>query len=124
MPDRAGSLDLPIGNRVAGAFCSVKPTGGALRDLTGPHGQSEADHRELFQAFITGYRGVLRRDDLDLGNLRQFAGLHAACSLVRITSALGTPGDEDPEWIAELRAVLTDMARSPWKLAVLVADAC
>ncbi|THV36440.1 phosphotransferase enzyme family protein [Glycomyces buryatensis] len=95
----------------------------ALRDLTGPDGNPEAAHREHFQAFITGYRSVRPFDEGDLANLRLFAGLHAACSLARITRALGAPGDGDPEWMAELRATLIDMARSHRELTVTVAEA-
>lgn len=94
----------------------------ALRDLTGPTGSPAAEHQDLFQAFIAGYRGVRALEDADLANLPLFAGAHAACSLVHITRALGTPGD-DPEWMVELRTTLIDMARSHRELAVAVAEA-
>jgi Ser/Thr protein kinase RdoA (MazF antagonist) len=95
----------------------------ALRDLTGPTGDSAVEHRNMFQAFIAGYRGVRPLDDADLANLPLFAGVHAACSLVRITRALDATGDNDPEWMAALRTDLIGMARSHRELAVAVAEA-
>lgn len=91
----------------------------ALRDLVGPDGEPEAAHRGLVQAFVAGYRSVRPLDD---GDLRLFAGAHAACSLTRITRALDTPGGDDPEWRAELRTRLTAMTRSHRDLAIAVAE--
>lgn len=94
----------------------------ALRDLTGPDGRPIEEHRGLFDAFITGYRSIRPLDDADFANLRLFAGAHAVCSLVRIETALGIPGEDEPEWMAELRANLTAMARSHRELAIGVAE--
>lgn len=94
----------------------------ALRDLTGPDGRFAEEHRGLAGAFIAGYRSVRSFDEADLANLRLFAGAHAACSLVRIASALDTPGDDEPEWRADLRAKLNVMARSHRELALSVAE--
>jgi Ser/Thr protein kinase RdoA (MazF antagonist) len=94
----------------------------ALRDLTGPDGESDPTRRHLVHAFVAGYRGVRPLDDADLANLRLFAGAHAACSAVRIARALGSSGADEPEWRAELRADLTVMARAQRDLAVAVAE--
>jgi Ser/Thr protein kinase RdoA (MazF antagonist) len=101
----------------------------ALRDLTGPDGGIEAGRQERFRAFVAGYRSVRPLEDADLADLRLFAGLHAACSLVRIARATDTDTDTDTddggdaEWKAELRVGLTDMARAHRQLAVAVAEA-
>jgi Ser/Thr protein kinase RdoA (MazF antagonist) len=94
----------------------------ALRDLTGTDGLPAPEHRQRFDAFIAAYRDIRTLGEADLANLRLFAGAHAACSLVRIDSALGTPGDDEPEWMADLRAKLTVMARSHRDLAVRAAE--
>jgi Ser/Thr protein kinase RdoA (MazF antagonist) len=90
----------------------------ALRDLTGPDGLPAAEHRQRSDEFIAGYRSVRPLEAADLANLRLFAGAHAACSLVRIDTALDHPGDDEPEWMADLRAKLTAMARSHRELAI------
>ncbi|WP_177154921.1 phosphotransferase enzyme family protein [Glycomyces harbinensis] len=95
----------------------------ALRDLTGPDGLPAAEHRQLSEEFIAGYRSVWPLDGADLANLRLFAGAHAACSILRIDNALGTAGEDEAEWMADLRAKLTDMARSHRELAIGVAEA-
>lgn len=95
----------------------------ALRDLTGPGGLVAVGRQELFAAFIAGYRDIRSQADTDLDVLRLFAGVHAACSLVRIDRALGTPHGDEAEWLVELRATLSDMARAHRDLAVAVADA-
>lgn len=95
----------------------------ALRDLTGPDGLPAVGHRQRSEEFIAGYRSVRPLDGGDLANLRLFAGAHAACSLVRIDSALDTPCEDEPEWMADLRARLMAMARSHRELAIGVAEA-
>ncbi len=94
----------------------------ALRDLTGPDGEPDPARRHLVHAFLAGYRGMRALDDSDLGNLRLFAGAHAACSAVRIARALDSSGADEPEWRAELRADLTGMAGAQRDLAVAVAE--
>ncbi len=94
----------------------------ALRDLTGPDGEPDPARRHLVHAFLAGYRGMRALDDSDLGNLRLFAGAHAACSAVRIARALDSSGADEPEWRAELRADLTGMAKAQRDLAVAVAE--
>ncbi|WP_439650282.1 phosphotransferase enzyme family protein [Glycomyces amatae] len=94
----------------------------ALRDLTGPDGRPDPEHRARFAAFIAGYRGLRPFDDRDLEHLRLFAGAHAACSLVRIDRALGETDGDEPEWRSELRARLVDMSASHRALAVAVAE--
>jgi Ser/Thr protein kinase RdoA (MazF antagonist) len=93
----------------------------ALRDLTGPDGSPAAEHRRRAEEFIAGYRSVRALGDADLANLRLFAGAHAACSLVRIDSALDTVGESEPGWMADLRTRLTAMSRSHRELAIGVA---
>ncbi|MFC3494904.1 phosphotransferase enzyme family protein [Glycomyces rhizosphaerae] len=95
----------------------------ALRDLTGPDGLPAVEHRQRSEEFIAGYRSVRPLGEADLANLRLFAGAHAVCSLVRIDSALDTPGEDEPQWMADLRARLTAMARSHRELAIGVAEA-
>lgn len=94
----------------------------ALRDLTGPDGETDAERRHLVHAFVAGYRGVRALEDPDLANLRLFAGAHAACSAVRIARALDSSGTDEPDWRAELRADLTVMAGAQRDLAVAVAE--
>lgn len=94
----------------------------ALRDLTGPDGRPAEDQRSLFDAFITGYRGIRPFDEADLANLRMFAGAHAACSLVRVQGALEGPGEDEPEWMADLREKLSAVAASHRRLAIGVAE--
>lgn len=94
----------------------------ALRDLTGPDGEPDPARRHLVHAFLAGYRGMRALDDSDLGNLRLFAGAHAACSAVRIARALDSSGADEPAWRAELRADLTGMAGAQRDLAVAVAE--
>ncbi|WP_369807733.1 phosphotransferase enzyme family protein [Glycomyces sp. NRRL B-16210] len=95
----------------------------AVRDLIGPAGLPTAEHRRSFDEFIAGYRSVRPLGDTELADLRLFAGAHAACSLIRIDNALGTVGDDEPEWMADLRADLTAMARSHRELAITAAEA-
>ncbi|MFH8499908.1 phosphotransferase enzyme family protein [Streptomyces coeruleorubidus] len=90
----------------------------AVRDLTDRTGRPAAGHRTRFDAFLNGYRGVRPFDDEELGRLPLFAGLHAAISLVRITRALGEPARQEPGWLSELRADLTDMARTHRQLVI------
>lgn len=94
----------------------------ALRDLTGPVGLPAAEHQQRSDEFIAGYCGVRPLEAADLGNLQLFAGAHAACSLVRIDRALDAPGEDEPEWMADLRAKLTAMERSHRELAICVAE--
>jgi Ser/Thr protein kinase RdoA (MazF antagonist) len=94
----------------------------ALRDLTGPDGEPDAERRHLVHAFVAGYRGVRALDDADLANLRLFAGAHAACSAVRIARALDSSGADEPGWRAELRADLIVMAAAQRGLAIAVAE--
>ena len=77
----------------------------------------------LGAAFIAGYREIRSHADTNLDVLRLFAGVHAACSLVSIDRALGTPHGDEAEWLVELRATLRDMARAHRDLAVAVAEA-
>lgn len=95
----------------------------ALRDLTGPDGRIMEERKALVEAFIAGYRSVRAFAEDELASLRLFAGVHAVCSLVRITRALGTPGNDEPEWLAELRSNLEAMARQHRALAIAVAAA-
>jgi Ser/Thr protein kinase RdoA (MazF antagonist) len=90
----------------------------AVRDLTDHTGRPAAAHRARFDAFLDGYRGVRPFDDEDLGRLPLFAGLHAAASLVRITRGLGEPARQEPGWLSELRADLTDMAHAHRQLVI------
>lgn len=94
----------------------------ALRDLTGPDGLPAAGHRERTDQFIAGYRSVRPLVETDLANLGLFAGAHAACWLVRLDFALGTAGEDEPEWMADLRTKLTALARSHRELAIGVAE--
>jgi Ser/Thr protein kinase RdoA (MazF antagonist) len=93
----------------------------ALRDLAGPTGHAADEYRAQFDAFIAGYRSLRPLDDQDIGRLPLFAGLHAAASMVRTTRALGRPGQGEPEWMAELRAKLTERARADRQLVIHVA---
>lgn len=92
----------------------------ALRDLTGPDGRIAEEHRTLLEAFIAGYRTVRGLAEAELADLRLFAGVHAVCSLIRITRALGVPELDEPEWLAELRADLEGMVREHRGLALAV----
>ncbi|MDN3241693.1 phosphotransferase enzyme family protein [Glycomyces tritici] len=93
----------------------------ALRDLTGPDGAVAEERRALVEAFIAGYRGVRGFTEAEVASLRLFTGVHAVCSLVRITRALGTPDAGEPEWLAGLRSDLEAMAREQRALALAVA---
>ncbi|MGW0611385.1 phosphotransferase enzyme family protein [Streptomyces sp. NPDC002788] len=93
----------------------------AVRDLTDHTGRPATGHRARFDAFLDGYRSVRRFDDEDFARLPLFAGLQAAASLVRITRALGEPSEDQPEWLAELRNDLTDMARTHRQLVIDIA---
>ena len=85
----------------------------------GEPGRRPGRHRV---GILAGYRGVRPLEEADLPRLRLFAGAHAACSLVRIAGALDASGDDDPEWMTELRAKLTALARSHRELAITVAE--
>ena len=93
----------------------------AVRDLADPTGHAAGEHQARFGAFIAGYRSLRPLDDQDLGRLPQFAGLHAAASLVRIARALGDPGRDEPGWLAELRGKLTEKARVHRQLVIYTA---
>ena len=90
----------------------------AVRDLADPTGHAAGGHQARFGAFIAGYRSLRSLDDQDLGHLPLFAGLHAAASLVRITSALGDHGRDEPPWLTELRGKLTEKARAHRQLVI------
>lgn len=90
----------------------------AVRDLTDCTGHAAGEFQAQFGAFIAGYRSLRPLDDQDLGRLPLFAGLHAAASLVRITRALGDPGQGEPGWLVQLRDKLTKAARTHRQLVI------
>lgn len=94
----------------------------ALRDLTGPTGQPDAERLELFAAFISGYRSVRPLEDREVASLPLFAGAHAVCSLVRIDRARGVPGENEAPWLAELRTRLEGIAAAHRDLAIAIVD--
>lgn len=87
----------------------------ALRDLTDETGRPAAEHRERFAAFLDGYRGVR---PIEAADLPLFAGLNAITALTHLTRALREPGENEPEWKAELRRRLTAMASDHRTLAI------
>ncbi len=94
----------------------------AVRVLTDPVGHPLVERQGLFAAFVAGYRIVRPLDDADLASLRLFTGVHAVCALVRIDQALGVPGEDEPAWLAELRAKLAVIDRSHGELAIAIAE--
>jgi hypothetical protein len=54
---------------------------------------------------------------------RYSPGLNAATSLVQVTRALGEPGQQEPDWMAELRGKLSEKARALRRLVISAAAA-
>jgi Ser/Thr protein kinase RdoA (MazF antagonist) len=57
-------------------------------------------------AFVAGYRQVSPLPDGDLALLPLFSAAHAACSVVRVRSALDASQPDEPPWLRQLRQKL------------------
>jgi Ser/Thr protein kinase RdoA (MazF antagonist) len=79
----------------------------AVRDLAPvPARTPRPGEADLFRAFLAGYRKVHPLPEADLAHLPLFAAAHAACSAVRVRSALDAGQADDPQWLHALRGKL------------------
>jgi Ser/Thr protein kinase RdoA (MazF antagonist) len=94
----------------------------ALRDLTDARGYPTPEREVLVDAFIEGYRSVRPIGEDELALLPVLAGLNAAVSLVRIARATEDARDDEPEWLADLRGDLAEMADAHRAQVIAAAD--
>ncbi|HEU5333592.1 MAG TPA: phosphotransferase [Actinocrinis sp.] len=80
----------------------------AVRDLAPvPARTPRPGEADLFGAFLAGYRRVRALPEPELARLPLFEAAHAACSAVRVRSALDDAGrPDDPPWLRTLRGKL------------------
>lgn len=72
----------------------------AVRDL------GRLSESATFDAFLTGYRHVRPLPEDDLALLPLFGAAYAACSMVRVRSAMDASQADEPPWLGQLRQKL------------------